>query len=94
MSERFNQYKQSHKRDVGYHWVIFDNEMPDDVLSELMAPVEPAEISRGEGTSVVGFYSDASFDYELLRKVREWEKNFAIPLRDAKSRKGRDREPS
>lgn len=83
--------KENDKREIGYRWVIFDNEVPDDVLRELMAPVEPADIIRGVETSVVGFYSDRLYDYELLRKVREWEKNFAIPHREEKE--SRRREP-
>ncbi|HEX3101702.1 MAG TPA: hypothetical protein VHQ01_07920 [Pyrinomonadaceae bacterium] len=34
MSERFNQYKQSDTRKIGYRWVIFDNEMPHEILLE------------------------------------------------------------
>jgi hypothetical protein len=86
VSERFNQYKQSDKGDVGYRWVIFDNEMPDDVLSELMATVEPDEISRGKGTSVVGFYTDASFEYGLLRKSPRVGKEFRDTASRGKSR--------
>lgn len=61
--------------------------MPDDVLRELMAPVEPAEINRDTDSSVVGFYSDGPYEYKLLYRVREWEKNFAIPLREEKAKK-------
>lgn len=53
--------------------------MPDDVLRDLMAPVEAAGIDRERG--VVGFYSTTRYSYELLDKVRNWEKTYAGPLR-------------
>jgi len=84
VSERFEHYK--HRADdaepeIGYHSVIFDSVMPDGVLRDLMAPVEPSDIDRDGGSCSAGYYSSQMYGYELLKKVREWEKVYGTPLR-------------
>ena len=91
MSEQLFEHYKNHadqsEPEIGYHSVIFDSVMPDDVLRELMAPVEAVEIERAAAGGIVSFYSSSTYDYELLKKVREWEKTYAAPLRAEKEAK-------
>lgn len=81
MSGLFSHYKPSGTGEIDYRWVLYDNEMPDEVLRGLMGEVEPVDFDRKAERSIVGFYSTPQFSYRLLDKVREWEKKHAEPLR-------------
>ena len=82
MSELFSHYKHRGTAEIDYRWVLYDNEMPDEVLRGLMGEgVEPVDFDRKAERTIVGFYSTAQFSYRLLDKVREWERKDAEPLR-------------
>ena len=71
MSERFNQYKQSDKREIGYRWVIFDNEMPDEVLRGLMAHKSSPPYEGGVSASRRRGGSLRSLHTESIKARRE-----------------------
>lgn len=67
---------------VEYRWVMFDNVMPEDVLRELMSPVEPEDFIRKEERSIVCFHADWEDQHRILTAVRKWEREVGTAIHE------------
>lgn len=66
---------------VEFHWTIYDSQIDDEQLAELVAPAVIVQIRRGDPNSTVGFNSTRTHSYEILDKIRQFERQTIAPIR-------------